>query len=61
MAGGSGQNDSGNVNTTIISDDVPNVYSKFLTENFEVTHDMDDEYVSNDLESLSGSDGEGDV
>ncbi|KAJ1413095.1 glycosyltransferase family 2 protein [Sesbania bispinosa] len=53
MAGGSGQNDSGNVNTTIMSDDVPNVYSEFVTENVEVTHDMDDEYVSDDLESLS--------
>ncbi|KAJ1377882.1 putative ribosomal RNA small subunit methyltransferase, partial [Sesbania bispinosa] len=61
MAGGSGQNDSGNVNTTIMSDGVPNVYYEFLTENAEVTHDMDDEYVFDDLESLSGSDGEGDV
>ncbi|KAJ1429509.1 hypothetical protein SESBI_08280 [Sesbania bispinosa] len=61
MAGGSGQHDSANVNTPIMSDDVPNVYSEFLTENYEVTHDMDDEYVSDDLESLSGSDGEGDV
>ncbi|KAJ1441424.1 hypothetical protein SESBI_01570 [Sesbania bispinosa] len=33
----------------------------FLSENVELTYDMDDEYVSDALESLSGSDGEGDV
>ncbi|KAJ1395436.1 hypothetical protein SESBI_33394 [Sesbania bispinosa] len=61
MPGGSGQNDNSNVNTIIMSDEVPNVYSEFLTENVEVRHDMDDGYVSDDLESLSGSDVEGEV
>ncbi|KAJ1429756.1 TGS-like [Sesbania bispinosa] len=43
MPSGSAQTDTGNVNANIGSDDVPNVYSDFLTENVELRHDMDDE------------------
>ncbi|KAJ1375689.1 conjugal transfer protein TraY [Sesbania bispinosa] len=61
MAGGSGQPDVSNDDATIVTGDVLNVYSDVVNEIVEFRHEMDDEYVSDDLESLSGSDGEGDV
>ncbi|KAJ1429490.1 Asp23/Gls24 family envelope stress response protein [Sesbania bispinosa] len=61
MAGGSGQADVRNVESTVVTGDMPNVYSEVLNEIVEFRHDMEDEYVSDELESLSGSDGECDV
>ncbi|KAJ1384514.1 hypothetical protein SESBI_42460 [Sesbania bispinosa] len=61
MAGGSGQADVRNVAVTVVTGDMPNVYSEVLNEIVDFRHDMEDEYVSDELESLSGSDGEGDV
>ncbi|KAJ1405491.1 basic region leucine zipper [Sesbania bispinosa] len=55
------QNPSGSSQTNLSNDiavnvngDMPNVYSDVLHEIVEFRHEMEDEYVSDDLESLSG-------